>query len=407
LRPAIISITGLGLCTALGDSPRATWEALLAGRFISDHARAVGSFESPRVCALACRAAEQAVNDAGWNGAELAETALVVGTSKGPIEAWLDGPTELLPSGLSEVARCIAAKLGLAGAPRLTISTACASGLHALIRGVMLLGEGHNRVLVVAAESSLHPLFLASFGRLGVLADPKIGCRPFDQNRAGFLVSEAAAAVCISTAPSVPFTPSPGTPAEGGGGGLLRGPGKDPHPKPPLFEPEPQSRRPEYQGRGIRSGGGVCIERFALAADAAHLTGGDPSGRMTRRLLASVLDGHEVDLIHAHGTGTDANDQTELAAIQSVIGDTHPSIYSHKGALGHSLGAAGLIAVVLNCLCHADGRIPGNVRSTHPLEMGSAQLSTEPTARPVNRSVVIASGFGGAGAAVTLKIKED
>jgi 3-oxoacyl-[acyl-carrier-protein] synthase II len=386
VRPPNISITGLGLCTPLGDTPAATWQALLAGEFISDHARAAGSFESPRVCALACRAAEQAVSEAQWDRAELSEAALVVGTSKGPIEAWLGGPTPRLTRGLADVACSVATKLHLGDGPRLTISTACASGLHALIRAAMLLGEGHKRVLVVAAESSLHPLFLASFRRLGVLADSRVGCRPFDCDRAGFLVSEAAAAVCLT---NLPQTPSPGTPGEGWGEGSAQSPAPNPHPNPP----------PVYQGRGPRR---IQIARFAMAGDAAHLTGGDPSGQMTRRLLAGVLQGEAIDLIHAHGTGTQANDQTELAAIQSVIGGAHPAVYSHKGALGHSLGAAGLVAVVLNCLAHAEGCVPGNVRSTHPLAMDGVRFSIESSAQAINRSVAIASGFGGAGAAVLL-----
>ena len=261
----------------------------------------------------------------------------------------------------------IAADLNLTCGPRLTISTACASGLHALIRGAMLLGEGVDRVLVVAAESSLHPLFLGSFTRLGVLAPPEIGCRPFDVNRRGFLVSEAAAAVCLE-----------------------------------------------------RRTGGIQIERFAMLADATHLTRGDETGRMLRRLLSTAIGSRPLDLIHAHGTGTKANDETELTAIQSalaadfpphpllncstapLLSRQQPILYSHKGALGHTLGAAGLISVVLNCQCHTHACIPGNVRTSEPLPMPGLRFSQSILERRISRSVVIASGFGGAGAAVTL-----
>jgi 3-oxoacyl-(acyl-carrier-protein) synthase len=325
----------------------ATWDALAAGKFITDHSRAAGEFDAPRVCALARRAASEAIAHAGWNQGELRDAALVVGTSKGPIESWLDGL--IAPSGLAEVAADVASALGIGG-PRLTISTACASGLHALIRAAMLIGEGTPRVLVVAAESSLHPLFLGCFQRLGVLAAPQVGCRPFDVDRAGFLVSEAGAAVCV------------------------------------------ESNRP-----------GVAVERFAMLGDATHLTGGDPSGRTLRRLLQIVIDDRPVDLIHAHGTGTVANDATELAAIRASVANPHSSIlYSHKGALGHTLGAAGLVSVVLNCRCHASGMIPPNPRTTRPLPMDGLTFSCQPLMRTVRRSIVIASGFGGAGAAISL-----
>jgi 3-oxoacyl-[acyl-carrier-protein] synthase II len=438
-----ISITGLGLCSPLGETLVETWEALLAGRFITDHSRAAGEYDEPRVCSLADRAARAAIAEAQWTAGDLADAALVVGTSKGPIESWLAPqssarlsstlrlrPEGSLPKSVLRPPSCllglsgIAAGLNFIGGPRLTISTACASGLHALIRGAMLLGEGYSRVLVVAAESSLHPLFVGSFKRLGVVAPPEIGCRPFDLDRAGFLVSEMASAVCLE--------------------------------------------RRKASSTLLRPGG-IHIERFAMGGDATHLTGGDPQGRMLRRLLATVIDGRPVDLIHAHGTGTKANDAVELAAIEAATGDKRdgrsfgseplggeitvdrrkkrdgrcfesrerggevhadgereisgvdgssgekrdgrcfgsaanfPSVYSHKGALGHSLGAAGLVSVALNCLCHGRDCVPPNVRTRRPMEMEGVRLSTGVVRREVRRSVVVASGFGGAGAAVALR----
>jgi 3-oxoacyl-(acyl-carrier-protein) synthase len=79
-----------------------------------------------------------------------------------------------------------------------------------------------------------------------------------------------------------------------------------------------------------------------------------------------------------------------------------PSIYSHKGALGHSLGAAGLISVVLNCMSHKHGLIPPNARTARPMPTEQAIFSSRVTERPIRRSIALASGFGGAGAAVAL-----
>src|SRR3954464_875948 len=84
--------------------------------------------------------------------------------------------------------------------PRLTVSAACASGLLALIRGALMIKSGEaKRVLVVGAEASVHELFIGSFRRLGVLAKAGEGCRPFDEGRSGFLMSEAGAAVCLES----------------------------------------------------------------------------------------------------------------------------------------------------------------------------------------------------------------
>jgi 3-oxoacyl-[acyl-carrier-protein] synthase II len=371
-------IAGVGLVTPLGNTAAQTWDALLAGRYITDHAKVPLEFPSgiSRVSQLALRAAHEAIASTGrvWDGRDCA---LVIGTSKGPVESWLspshwkqraDLPplpegegAEEIPSdfGLAESATDIAMALGLTG-PRLTVSAACASGLHALIRGAMLIQSGEaRRVLIVAAEASVHSLFLASFARLGVLPRDGIGCRPFDLMRQGFLMSEAAAAVCLEA---------------------------------------------NEEGRK-----GIVIDRFALGADASHLTAGDTEGFPLSRVIQQVIGNDSVDFIHAHGTGTVANDPVELMAIERTLAEKSsepPSLYSHKGALGHSLGAAGLVSVVINVICHRRGMIPPNVRTTAPLTMTRVQVNQAITRRSIRRSIALAAGFGGALAAVSLMSRE-
>ena len=298
------------------------------------------------------------------------DTALVVGTSKGEIVSWITPLSHMYETsyvsagrmrafGLADLADSLAGELLIGRGPRLTVSGACASGLHALIRAAMLIQSGEaRRALVVAAEASVHPLFVGSFRRLGVLAAEGQGCRPFDQDRGGFLMSEAAAAVCLEAS----------TRAD-------------------------SSRAPLAD-----------IDRFALGGDATHLTGGDPDARTLRRLLATVIDNRPVDLIHAHATGTVAHDPIELAAIESSVeaSDHPPSVYSHKAALGHSLGAAGLVSVVLNCVSHQTGVIPGNVQTRRPIDAERVTIAREPVTRRVSRSVAVASGFGGSVGVVSL-----
>jgi 3-oxoacyl-[acyl-carrier-protein] synthase II len=363
-----VEVGAWGLVTPFGGL-KETWDALLAGRFIRDHARCdvAGDSPWPRALGLAHRAAEAVA------GSALApDAALVVGTSKGTVESWMpggDGGAGACPApeGLSDVAASLGSRFALRG-PRLTVSGACASGLLALIRGAMMIQSGEVRqALVVATEASVHPLFLGSFQRLGVLARPGTGCRPFDRDREGFLMSEAAAAV--------------------------------------LLEAHDPMKSPRPAGRGSSDGTrAICLDRFTLGADATHLTGADPDARVLRHLLARVIDGRPVDLFHAHGTGTVANDDLELAAIEAAVGNapTPPALYSHKGALGHSLGAAGLLSVVLNCQAHATGTIPPNVQTRDPLPTRSVLLSHEPVRRRIRRSVAVAAGFGGAMAAVSL-----
>jgi 3-oxoacyl-[acyl-carrier-protein] synthase II len=365
--PTPILIRGTGLLTPLGATTNQTWHSILGGQFITDHQRSAGEFnnKSPRVIQMAQQVANQALAEANWRAAD--NYATVVGTSKGSIESWLTPAAEYMantpykaggpdPTGLAD----IAAHLATSNGPRLTISAACASGLIALIRAAMMIRSGEaTRVLVVAAEASVHPLFLGSFKRLGVLPAPEIGCRPFDQTRDGFLMSEAAAAVCLEA-------DSPANESK----------------------PSPQ----------------IALEHFALGADATHLTGSDPSGRVLEHLIDEVTPNHPIDLVHAHGTGTLANDEIELATIDRVFSasTSRPFLYSHKGALGHSLGAAGLIGVVLNVLAHQHGTVPPNVQTRHPLPATRVTISQAQVQRQINRSIVLAAGFGGSSAAVSM-----
>lgn len=351
-----VVISGIGLVTSLGGDARQTWDALLAGRCIEDHAHVPLEFAPgrPRVSSLAIRAAREAAGKA-----DLTNAALVVGTSKGPVQDWLAPPSRLsdvgssIRLGLAAVAHDVATELSVGG-PRLTVSAACASGLHALIRGSALIRSGQFAcVLVVACEASVCPLFLGSFARLGVVPPAGAGCRPFDASRSGFLMSEASAAVLL-----------------------------------------------EATGPGL----GVAVERYAIGADATHLTGMDPAATTLRQVLRSVIGDLPLDLIHAHGTGTEMNDAIELAALDELIAPgVRPAVYSHKAALGHSLGAAGLVSVVINVICHRAGIVPPNVRTSDPLPTRRLAIGRTSSRREINRSLAIAAGFGGGIAAITLR----
>ncbi len=387
-------ITRVGLVTALGATAQQTWQALLAGRHLHDHSPI--SIPVPPGGSRVLELAQSAIHDAAIADRIDRATALVVGTSKGPVEKWLTAPPQhilkctyelagglrgtVVPPvswagehgrdaratdpahgwGLSEIASQIAGDLGLTG-PRLTVCAACASGLQALVRGAMLIRSGEaQRVLVVAAEASIHPLFVASFGRLGVLPKSGEGCRPFDQERAGFLMSDAAAAVLLEAEEIV----EPGT-------GPI-------HP--------------------------IAVDRFALGSDAMHITAGDPDGKVLRELLKRTLSGGAVDLIHGHGTGTVFNDEIELKALEHAlpVADPLPILYSHKGALGHSLGASGLLSVVLNVFCHSHGVVPPNIKTQKPLPAARLFLPQATQRRRIQSSIVIAAGFGGPTAVVRL-----
>ena len=143
-----------------------------------------------------------------------------------------------------------------------------------------------------------------------------------------------------------------------------------------------------------------------------------------------------IDLLHAHGTGTRSNDPAELAAVCDAAAggyfvrppadsrnsasqrvhdklemQTDPTplhIYSHKASLGHTQGAAGLLAVVLNIASHQRRMILPNAATSRPI-LAEACAATgvviagQPTAAAVRASMVVAAGFGGPVAGVRLE----
>lgn len=396
-----LAITGLGLRTVLGNDVRSTWDAILAGRRVLDHTQsdiALGPYGS-RVAAIAADVAGQAVRDAGWHAGTLADprTGLVIATSKGEVESWIaarslrnfnatfDHATDqslgktcpaggLGPGwGIGRLAGVVGSHLRMGPGPAITVSAACASGLHALGRACLMVRFGQvDRVLVVAAEASVHPVFVESFRRLGVLPPAGHGCRPFDKSRAGFVMTEAAAAVCVERVDASRQASSP-------------------HRQPYAY-----------------------VDRFAIAGDASHITSSDPTGCTLRRMLDNVIDDRPVDFVHAHGTGTVVNDPVELAAIDETVGrfrnsnfknataDAPVPVFSHKAHLGHTLGAAGLVAVALNCEIHRSGVIPGNIATCEPLPAINCEVPIDARSQTVGRSLSLAAGFGGAMGSVTL-----
>jgi 3-oxoacyl-[acyl-carrier-protein] synthase II len=335
-------IIGAGLATPLGVGIDHTWLGLTDGRFISDHARVpVPADDADRVLQLATLAAAEATS----NVASIADAALCVGTSKGAVESWF--PSADLtrhPIGLHSISHGIATRFDLRG-PRSTHSAACASGLHALFHACGLLHCAvAKRAVVVAAESSLHPMFTQSFRRLGVV--PPVGelCRPLDHDRHGFYISEAAAALVIE------------------------------------FRPP--------------TAGEVFVEHIHIASDPTHLTGTDPQGLTHERLLRRCLADEPVDLVHLHATAT-ASDAIELAATQRALGDARPFAYSHKGSFGHTLGVSGLLSTVLNLQMHRTGIVPPMPTTKHPLE-SACRLQPNGTRATITRSLINAFGFGGA-----------
>jgi 3-oxoacyl-[acyl-carrier-protein] synthase II len=236
-----------------------------------------------------------------------------------------------------------------------TVSTACATGTHAIAGAARWIAAGRTDLaLAGGAEAALTPTNLAGYANMRALSPTGIS-RPFDVSRDGFCVGEGAAVLVLEEA----------------GHAAARG----------------------VQGYAELVGTGST-------ADAHHLTAPEPTGRgalscMRAALADAGVSAAEVTHVNAHGTATPLNDATEAQAIRQLFRTPGPAVTSIKGVTGHAQGAAGAIEAVSLMLSYAHRTLPPTVGTTTPdpeflLDLVLAPRPWEPAA-----SISNSFGFGG------------
>ena len=143
---------------------------------------------------------------------------------------------------------------------------------------------------------------------------------------------------------------------------------------------------------------------WGFSNDANHITGPSRTGEGLRRAINACLkdagvDPDQVGAVVTHGTATRYNDAMELKAYQSVFGDSIPPLCGIKGAIGHTLGAAGIIETIVAMKIIEEEIIPATVghesSSESDISFGSQRLGS-PIVLNCN------SGFGGVNVAVLI-----
>lgn len=224
------------------------------------------------------------------------------------------------------VADGLALALGLSG-ERQTFSTACSSSANAIGFGAARVAHGAPWALVGGVDS-LSRLTYCGFHSLKLLSEAP--CRPFDLERRGLSLGEAAAFLLL----------------------------------------EPTERA---QARGVTLWGEVA--GWGCTADAHHITSPHPEGlgalaAMRAALSDAGLRPSEIDYVNAHGTATPANDLAEGRALSALFDGLPPNerpwVSSTKGATGHTLGAAGALEAAFCMLALSAGFAPPTVGLRHP-----------------------------------------
>jgi 3-oxoacyl-[acyl-carrier-protein] synthase II len=279
-----------------------------------------------RATQFSVAAARMALEDSGLDLARLREQRglISIGTTDGEsydldqlVEAEIsEGPERMDPTAVRRVPAgrlsvAIAQELGLSDVEAVTVPTACAAGNYAIGYGFDAVASGEAEFAFCGGADAMCRKTFTGFYRLGTIAPDR--CQPFDVDRKGILTGEGAGVLVLERLDSA----------------LARG----------------AHIYAEVLGYGLN-----CDAYHQVAPNR------DSVARVMERALEnSGVKPDQVDLISAHGTGTKANDVTEVGAIRQVFGDTPPRTVSVKSMLGHSMGAASALGAI-GCALAIDNR---------------------------------------------------
>jgi len=240
------------------------------------------------------------------------------------------------------------------------VSAACTSSNTAVAHGAALIDSGrYDSVLVVACDSVSEFVFS---GFSAIMALDKNAASPFDKNRKGLTLGEAA-------------------------GFLL------------MMSPE----------RALRESRPILgkIAGWGLTSDANHMTGPDKNGgglaaAIHKALQSASVTIDDVGLISAHGTGTIYNDAMEMQAFKKVFTKKCVPIYSIKGGTGHTMGAAGLLEIILALKSLQEMTAPPTVNLIDVDPQAEGWVFSKPVKFKKSLTISTNSGFGGVNSAILL-----
>ncbi|RIK44110.1 MAG: beta-ketoacyl-[acyl-carrier-protein] synthase II [Chloroflexi bacterium] len=396
-----VFITGMGAITPIGNDVATFWQNLLAGKSGAGRITLFDTGDMPyniacevkdfdpqdymdrkvarriaRSTQFAIAVAKQALADAGItiDASNRDEVGVLMATGGGGIteiefateemveKGWRSVGPFVVPAAMANAVSCLVSIETGARGPVMTSTAACASGHYSIIEGYHFLRRGEADVIIAGgAESTVSMLTMSAFGRMGPLSsrmgDPERACRPFSIDRDGFVAGEGACAVILET--------------------------------------EEHARR-----RGARLYGEVLGGR--LTGDAFHITAPDPDGDGAARALTGAvrnagLKMQDIDLVFAHGTGTELNDIGETKALKRAFGEHiyDMKITSIKSMVGHALGAAGAQSAVAAVCSLREGLVPPTINYTPDPALDIPIVGNEAQKFDARYAIVNAFGFGG------------
>ena len=365
-----VVITGLGAVTPLGNDVETTWTNLLAGESgagpitqfdhtdypvhfacevkdleVTDYIDRKTARKMDRFTHLILAAARQAEVDAKLDIAKEAErTGAAIATGIGGLRSFQDcyetlytrGPDRVNPFSIPAIipnlgAGWVSIELGTRG-PLLSECTACAASNMAIGDGMDAIRLGRADVMLCGGtEAAVCRVGIAGFGAMRALSrrndDPKRASRPFDAERDGFVMGEAAAVLVLE-----------------------------------------ELEHAKARGATIYAE----VAGYGLSSDAKHITEPDPTGPVGAFQMAlndAGVGPGDIDYVNAHATSTPIGDISESKMLKLALGEENEyktPVSGTKGATGHCLGAAGAIEAMFTVLAVRDGKLPPTINYEVP-----------------------------------------
>ena len=406
-----VVVTGMGMVSGLGNDLETSWSRLVAGesgvadvtffdtsKYPVHFAAELKDFDPTdwvdrkasrrmdRFVQLVLAAARQAEQDSGVDvSADAERVGASIATGIGGLKSFQESYESLLARGPDRVspfsiptiipnmgAGWVSIELGTKG-PLTSQTTACAASNMAIgdALDAIRLGRAHT-MFAGGAEAPVTEMAIAGFDAMRALSrhneDPAGASRPFDAERDGLVIGEAAAVLVLED--------------------LERA-----------------------QDRGAR----IYAELlgYGVSSDASHITEPDPTGASPARAMRMALedagiDATEVGYVNAHATSTPVGDSSETKVIKLALGEEHARrtpVSSTKGATGHTFGAAGAIEAAFSVMALRDEVLPPTINYENPDPECDLDYVPNVAREAPGLRVAISNsfGFGGHNAALVLR----
>lgn len=322
---------------------------------------------------LALKAVKEAITDAGLDDKALRsfDTALISASTVGGMcltdQLYQDANNASEPSDFirsysaSAHTFCIAKRYGIKGITN-TLNTACSSSANAIMVGSRLIKSGRAKRVIVGGVDSLAKYTVNGFNALGILSPT--ATKPFDANRIGLSLGEAAAYLILEDLE-------------------------------------------EVKGKQVYAE----IKGYGNASDAYHTSSisDDADGvvlAIRQALDSAKLLPSDIHYINAHGTGTGNNDKAEVVGFSTVFGSVVPPFNSTKSYTGHTLGASGALEAIFSIFSIKYGELYPSLSFETPIEAPHGLIPIKCYQKDVEISNVLSNSYGFSGSCTSLVISK-